>query len=247
MRVMHPLAPHATLRAAINLGNALLARRNPDATLAGLSVDLAQALADECHLPLQLLALPTAAAAVAAVRDGQADIGFFAVDPQRSEGLAFTAPYLWIEGSYLIRADSALQCNDDIDQPGVRVVVAQGSAYDLFLSRTLRHARIERAPSTPEVVPHFIASGAEVAAGIRAVLQGEVNRQPGLRLLPGHFMRIEQAMACRAAAGPQAAQILFDFVERAKASGLIAALMARHGVNGATVAPAARDLSSHGS
>ncbi|TSE23555.1 lysine-arginine-ornithine-binding periplasmic protein [Tepidimonas sediminis] len=237
--VMHELAPTGTLRATINLGNALLARRGADGSPAGVSVDLAQALAQRLGVPLALVVVETAAAAVAAVREGRADVGFFAIDPLRSEGLAFTAPYLLIEGSYLVRADSPLRHNDEVDRPGTRVVVGHGSAYDLFLSRTLRHATIERAPSTPEVVPQFLASGADVAAGIRQALQADAERRGGLRLLPGRFMVIEQAMGCRAAYGEAAHAALAAFVEEAKRSGQVAALLARHGVTGASVAPAA--------
>ncbi|MCS6809855.1 MAG: transporter substrate-binding domain-containing protein [Tepidimonas sp.] len=234
-----PLAPTGTLRATINLGNALLAHRGADGAPAGVSVDLARALAAHLAVPLELVVVDTAAAAVAAVREDRADVGFFAIDPKRSDGVAFSAAYLLIEGSYLVRHDSPLQSNDEVDRPGTRVVVGQGSAYDLFLSRTLQHATLERAPSTPAVVPHFLATGAEVAAGIRQALQAEAQRRGGLRLLPGRFMVIEQAMGCRAAQGEAARAALAAFVEHAKASGLVAELLQRNGITGAVAAPAA--------
>lgn len=233
------LAPTGTLRTTINLGNALLAHRGADGAPAGVSVDLARALAAWLAVPLELVVVDTAAAAVAAVREDRADVGFFAIDPKRSDGVAFSAPYLLIEGSYLVRHDSPLQSNDEVDRPGTRVVVGQGSAYDLFLSRTLQHATLERAPSTPAVVPHFLATGAEVAAGIRQALQADAQRLGGLRLLPGRFMVIEQAMGCRAAQGEAARAALAAFVEHAKATGRVAELLQRHGITGAVVAPAA--------
>lgn len=239
MRGMDELAPTGTLRATINLGNALLAYLDDTGQPAGVSVDLAHALAQRLGVALELVVVRTAAEAVAAVREGRADVGFFAHDPQRSAGIAFTAPYLLIEGSYLVRADSPLRHNDEVDRPGTRVVVGQGSAYDLFLTRTLQHATLERAPSTPQVVPQFLASGADVAAGIRQALLADAQRLGGLRLLPGRFMVIEQAMGCRAAYGETAHAALADFVEEAKRSGQVAQLLQRHGVTGATVAPCA--------
>ncbi|MDE2371351.1 MAG: transporter substrate-binding domain-containing protein [Burkholderiales bacterium] len=233
------LAPQGRLRASINYGNPLLARRGADGEPAGVSVDLARALAAQLGVGIELRTCEKAAESVAAVRAGDADIGFFAVDPARGEGIRFSAPYVLIEGAYLVREASPLRGNDEVDRAGTRVMVGQGSAYDLYLSRTLKAATILRAPSSPEVVDAFLAEGADVAAGVRQPLQADAARLGGLRLLPGRFMVIEQAMGIPAGRGDAAAQALRDFVERAKAEGLVAAALARHGVAGATVAPAA--------
>jgi polar amino acid transport system substrate-binding protein len=234
------LAPQGVLRATINLGNPVLARRAaPEAPPTGVSVDLAQALADELGLPLRCQVVEAAARSVEAVRDGQADLGFFAVDPLRGAGIAFSAPYLLIEGAYLVRADAPLQDNAQVDRAGVRVVVGQGSAYDLYLTRALAQAQILRAPSPGAVLERFLESGAEVAAGIRPQLVEQAARHAGLRVLPGHFMVIEQAMGLPAARGAAAAAALHDFVERAKAGGLLAQALARHRVQGALIAPPA--------
>ncbi len=238
------LAPRGTLHAVINLGNPLLARAGAaPGTAQGVSVDLAQALAAALGVPLALQVVDTAAQAVAAVRSEAADLGFFAVDPQRGEGLRFSAPYLLIEGAYLVRAASPLQHNDEVDRPGTRVVVGQGSAYDLYLSRTLQQATLQRAPSSQAVAAEFLASGADVAAGVKQPLQAEAERlgpnAGGLRLLPGRFMVIEQATGIPAGRGAAAQQVLHRFIEEAKASGLIAAALQRHAVQGAGIAPAA--------
>jgi len=113
---------------------------------------------------IELVVFDAAGKSVEAVRREQADIGFFAIDPLRGEGIAFTAPYVLIEGSYLVSNSSALTSNDEVDQPGVRVAVGQGSAYDLFLSRELQHAEIVRAPTSPAVVEMFVAQQLDVAA-----------------------------------------------------------------------------------
>jgi polar amino acid transport system substrate-binding protein len=169
----------------------------------------------------------------------QADIGFFAVDPLRGAGIRFTAPYVLIEGSYLVRDGSPIRANDEVDRAGVVVVVGQGSAYDLYLSRELKQAAILRAPTSPAVVDTFIAQRADVAAGVKQQLQADAARIGGLRLLDGRFMVIQQAMGTPKARDAAVAAYLAEFVEAMKASGFVAAALARHGVAGATVAPAA--------
>ena len=182
----------------------------------------------------------TAAKSVEAVRAGQADVGFFAIDPLRGEGIAFTAPYVLIEGSYLVREDSPITDNAQVDRAGVSVAVGQGSAYDLFLTRELKAARIVRAPSSPAVVGTFLEQSLDVAAGVRQQLEADAQRLPGLRLLPGRFMVIQQAMGLPKDRPEAAACLLREFVEEMKAQGFVAEAMRRHGVQGASVAPAAQ-------
>jgi polar amino acid transport system substrate-binding protein len=232
-------APAGRLRAAINLGNPILAGVDPaTGRPSGVSVDLAQAFADRLGVGVELLAFDTAAKSVEAVTGEAADIGFFAIDPVRGAGISFTAPYVLIEGCYLVRGDSPLQSGEEVDRPGVRVVVGQGSAYDLHLSRTLQRAQVERAPSSPLVVETFLAQGADVAAGVRQQLEADARRLSGLRLLDGHFMLIRQAMGTPKGRGARAATILHAFVEEMKANGFVAEALVRHGVDGAAVAPA---------
>ena len=167
-----------------------------------------------------------------------ADVGFFAIDPARGADIAFTAPYVLIEGSYLVRTGSPIRANDDVDQPGHRVVVGKGSAYDLYLTRNLQHAEIVRAPSSPAVVPTFVDGDADVAAGVRQQLEADARTRSGLRLLDGRFMVIRQAMGVPKRRGEAAAAFLAGFVEAMKAEGFVAAALARHGIEGASVAPA---------
>ena len=237
--ILSAFTPTGVLRASINVGNPVLAHKGADgAEPGGVSVDLARAFAARLGVPLQLVVFETAGQSVDAVTAEQADVGFFAIDPLRGQGIRFTPPYVLIEGAYLVRAASPLQSNDEVDRAGTRVVVGNGSAYDLYLSRELRHATIERAVSSPAVVQTFLAHGADVAAGVRQQLQADAVRQPGLRLLPGRFMVIRQAMGTPASRGEAAAAALSAFVEEHKASGFVADALARHGVRGASVAPA---------
>jgi len=235
------LAPTGALRASINLGNPILARRDPiTGAAAGVSVDLSRALAAELGVALELIVVDSAARSVDAIKSEQADVGFFAIDPLRSDGIRFSAPYVLIEGAYLVRADSPLTANEQVDRPGTRIVVGRGSAYDLFLSRALRAAELIRTPTSPKVVDEFLAQHADVAAGVKQQLEADAARVGGVRLLPGRFMVIEQAMGTPSSRGDAAAAFLAAFVERTKASGFVAAALARHGVQGALVAPPAR-------
>lgn len=232
-------APTGALRASINLGNPILAHADAAGGAGGLSVDLARAFAERLGLPLQLVVLKTAGQSVDAVTHEQADIGFFAIDPLRGAGIGFTAPYLLIEGCYLVRDDSPLRANDEVDRAGVRVAVGAGSAYDLYLSRELKAATIVRAPSSPAVVDAFVEQRLDVAAGVRQQLQADARRLPGHRLLPGRFMVIQQAMGLPKSRGEAARAYLAAFVEEMKASGFVAAALTRHGIEGASIAPAA--------
>ena len=238
--VTRALAPGGRLRAAINLGNPVLAHRDAATGEAGgVSVDLANALGRELDLEVELILFEKAVLSVDAVRGEQADVGFFAVDPARSDGLRFTAPYVLIEGSYLVPRGSALRDNAEVDRPENHVAVGQGSAYDLFLSRELQAAQVERVANAPAVLQALKAGRVEVAAGIRQLLDGWASEDPSLRLLPGRFMVIEQAMGLPAGRGGAAAQALAEFVERMKSSGFVAEALARHGIEGAAVAPPA--------
>lgn len=230
--------PTGKLRASINLGNPILAYRDADGQARGVSVDLAAELARRLDVELEPVVVDAAGKSVEVVVAEQADVGFFAIDPLRGEHIAFTDAYVLIEGCYLVRIDSPLRSNDEVDHADNRVVVGKGSAYDLYLTRTLQHAQIVRSPTSPTVVDTFIECGADVAAGVRQQLEHDAARLGGLRLLGERFMVIRQAMGVPKSRGGEAAQFLAQFVEEMKASGFVAAALARHQIEGASVAPA---------
>jgi len=232
------IAPTGTLRAAINLGNAVLAGRDA-ATGApkGVTVDLAGKLAERLGVALELVAVDGAAKSVDAVANERADVGFFAIDPQRGAEIAFTPPYVLIEGCYLVRDDSPLRDNAGVDRAGHVIVVGQGSAYDLHLTRALQHATVVRAPTSQAVVQTFLDRNADIAAGVRQQLEVDAKRLGGVRLLDGRFMVIRQAMGIAKRRGEDAARWLGAFVEAMKAEGEVAGALARHGVDGASLAP----------
>ena len=173
---------------------------------------------------------------VEAVKARQVDLAFVAIDPVRAADMEYTAPYVIIEGAYLVRNDSPLQRNEEVDRPGMRIAVGRGSAYDLFLTRELKSATLVRAPTSPAVTDLFLAQNLEVAAGVRQQLEADARRVGGVRLLPGRFMVIEQAMGVPK--GRIAAQAwLSGFIEEMKASGFVAARLRQHGIEGAGIAP----------
>ncbi|NDZ14622.1 ABC transporter substrate-binding protein [Variovorax sp. WS11] len=238
--IVKAFTPTGVLRASINLGNPILAKRSAGTgEPEGVSIDLARAFAAQLGVPLELVVFDTAGKSVEAVTAEQADIGFFAVDPLRGQGIRFTAPYVLIEGAYLVREGSPIASNDEVDRAGVRVMVGKGSAYDLYLTRELKAAGIERAPTSPAVVDSFLSENADVAAGVKQQLESDAARLGGLRLLPGRFMEIRQAMGVPISRGEPAAAALSAFVESMKSSGFVSAALQRHGIKGAIVALAA--------
>lgn len=238
--VVYALAPQGKLRATINIGNPVLAGMAAGASEPhGVSVDIARELAKRLGVPPAFVICATAAKAVEAVKAGACDICFLAVDPARAVDIDYAAPYVLIEGAYMVRNDSPLTDNSQVDEPGIRMAVGNGSAYDLFLTREIKSATLVRFNSSQEVIDGFMSQGLEVAAGVKQQLEADAKRVPGLRLLPGRFMEIRQAIGAprgRDAAGAY----LLDFIEELKATGFIAAALKRHGIEGAAVAPAGR-------
>lgn len=235
--VIRALAPDGRLRAAINFGNPILANKDvKTGEPVGVSIDLARELGKRLNLPVELVTFNAAGKVVEAVTANEVSIAFVAIDPQRAVSTFYTAPYVVIEGAYLVREGSALKENQEVDRAGHRVAAAKGSAYDLYLSRELKNAKIVHAPTSQAVTDTFLAQNLEVAAGVKQQLQMDAARVPGVRLLPGRFMVINQAMGTpisRAAAG----EYLKAFIEEMKASGFVAASLERHGIKGAAVAP----------
>ena len=229
------LAPTGTLRASINLGNPVLAQGTPEAP-EGVTVDIARELGSRLGIPVELVCFDAARDSFEAMATGRADICFLAVDPAREETVAFTAPYAVIEGVFAVPTESTLTSSADVDRPGVRVGVKQGSAYDLFLSRTLARAEVVRGGDGTSV---FVEQRLEVAAGIRQPVVDFVADHPGHRLLEPHFMEIRQAVGTTRTRSAETVAFLRTFVEDIKATGFVARSLHRSGRSDATVAPPA--------
>jgi polar amino acid transport system substrate-binding protein len=232
------LAPMGVLRTSINVGNQVLARRDgPTLSPYGVSIDIASELAKRLGVSFEPIVFDSARQSVEAVANGTADIGFFAIDPKRGESIAFTGAYLNIEGWYAVKEDSPVHTVDEVDRSGTRVAVSRGSAYDLFLSRELKHAEIVRAPNTQAATPLFFEQQLDIVAGVKQQLEMDMRSYPGLRLLPERFMVIRQAMGLARRRGDEAHAYLSAFVEEVKTNGHIERSLMRHDIQGVTVAP----------
>jgi polar amino acid transport system substrate-binding protein len=233
------LAPRGRLRAAINFGNSVLAQPDPaGGPPRGVSAELARELARRLGVGIDYVAFDAAGKVFEAVKAGLWDVAFLAVDPVRAVGIDFTAPYVVIEGVYVVPKESALRTVADVDRDGVRVAVAQGSAYELYLTRALKHARLMRQPSGPEALEMFVRDRLEAAAGVRQPMAAFAQDRPDTRLIPGRFMAIEQAMGT--VKGREAGvAYLRSFIEEMKASGFVARALEASGQGDASVAPPA--------
>jgi len=206
----------------------------------GVSVDLAKELARRLGVPLHLIVFDAAGKVVEAGKTGDWDIAFVALDPKRAAEIAQSPPYVQIEGAYLVRHDSPLKSNDEVDQKGHRVVVGRNSAYDLYLTRELKQAELVRTPTSAMVTDTFIKENYEAAAGVKQQLESDARRVPGVRLLPGRFMVINQAMASQRVTdtrGAAGARYVREFIEDMKASGFVAKALERHKQTAAVAPP----------
>jgi polar amino acid transport system substrate-binding protein len=228
------LAPGGVLRAAINLGNPVLAQGTAAAPR-GVTIDIGREIADRLGIGVEFVCFGAARDSFGALMTGEADICFLGIEPARADQVAFTAPYVLIEGVYAVPDGSPLATVADVDSPGVRIGVKQGSAYDLFLTRTLRHAAVVRGAEGAEV---FLTENLEAAAGIREPVTEFVRTHAGIRLIDGRFMEVRQAVGTTKAKRAETTQFLSGLVEELKASGFIAASLRRSGQT-ASVAPPA--------
>lgn len=236
VRIAQDLAPGGVLRASINLGNPVLAQGTADDPH-GVTVDLAREIAARLDLPVELLCFVAARKSFEAMRDGLADLCFLAIEPAREAEVAFTAPYVVIEGVYVVPAASPLEQADDVDRPGIQVGVKEGSAYDLYLTRTLSHATIVRDPTAG--VDVYLAESLDVAAGIRQPLAAFVAGNEGHHMLPGAFMQIRQAVGIPKHRHPDTLAWIRAAVEDLKVNGFVTTALTRSGQPADVLAPPA--------
>jgi polar amino acid transport system substrate-binding protein len=235
----YDLVPTGTLRAGINYGNFILATKDPaTGESRGVAIDLTRELAQRLGVPLQLVAYTSVAAMVDAARTGAWDIAFLGIDPAREGEIGFSAAYLEIEATYLVRAGSPLRAVADVDREGVRVAAPARANYELFLSRSLKRAQLVRAANAQEAFDLLATGKADALAGLTQALIGLVDKLPGSRMLDGHFMKVPQAVGVPRGRDAGLAY-LRGFVEEAKVSGLVARAIDRIGARGVSVAPRA--------
>ncbi len=233
MTIMEDLAPTGVLRASINLGNPVLAQGTPEAPT-GVTVDIAREAGARLGVPVELLCFDAARKSVAAMAAGEADICFLAIEPAREAEVAFTSPYVVIEGVFAVPQDSGLRTVADVDSPGVRIGVKKGSAYDLYLTRTLKFAELVRGTENTEV---YRAEGLEALAGIRQPVTAFAEANPDVRLIDERFMQIQQAVGTPRNRPEAAVRFLGGLVDELKANGFVAESLRRAGQSETLVAP----------
>lgn len=235
--IVTALAPTGKLRVAINFGNTVLAQKDPaSGEPGGISADLARELAKRLGVPIEFSAFDAAGKVTDTVKKGVLDIVFLAIDPVRGADIDFTGPYVVIEGAYVVPASSPLQTNEDVDCAGVRIAVARGSAYDLYLTRNIKNATLVREGSGPQALDMFVRDKLEAAAGVKQPIVAFAKSRSDMRVIPGRFMVIEQAMGTPKGRGA-AARYLREFIEEMKASGFVADGLKRSNQMDAAVAP----------
>ena len=237
MDVKKELAPSGKLRVGLNYGNFLLVLKDSaDGSPNGIAPDLGRELGRRLGVPVEFVKFPEAGQLADGVRDGKCDVGFLGVEPQRATDIAFTRAYLEIPVTFLVPPGSKIGRIADVDRKGVRIAVSARSAYDLYLSRTLKNAELVRAEGIDGSHELFLKQKLEVLAGLKPRLVSDAQKLPGARVLDGQVTGVQQACGTTKAriAG---ARYLGEFIEDVKRSGLVAKTIDRHGVKGVNVAP----------
>jgi polar amino acid transport system substrate-binding protein len=235
--VKKDLAPSGTLRVGLNYGNFLLVLKDaPDGSPRGIAPDLGRELGKRLGTPVEFVKFQQAGQLADGVRDDKCDVGFLGAEPQRANEIAFTKAYLEIPVTFLVPAGSKIRSLAEVDREGVRIAVSARSAYDLYLSRTLKNAKLERVEGIDASYDLFVKDRLEVLAGLKPRLVSDAERTPGSRVLDGQVTGVQQAAGTKKtrAAG---AKYLSEFIEEVKRSGLVAKTIERHGVKGVNVAP----------
>jgi polar amino acid transport system substrate-binding protein len=238
-QVVKELAPTGKLRAGINMSNFLLVTgKAANGDPQGVSPDMAAEVARRLGVPLQLVPFPSPGQLADAVDDDVWDIGNIGAEPQRAEKIAFTAAYCEIEATYLVPAGSPIQSIDDVDKPGVKISVTGRSAYGLWLENNIKQAELVRTDTLDSSFETFVDQKLDVLAGLKPRLLTDIEKLPGARILEGKFSAVQQAIGTPRK-NAAAAKWLADFVEEAKASGLVQSFIEKHNVKGLSVAPPA--------
>ncbi len=231
------LAPSGKLRVGLNHGNFLLVTPGSSATdPRGVAPDVARELGRRVGVPVEFIRFDSAGKLGDGVKTGAWDVAFLGAEPQRAAEIAFTAAYLEIPSTYLVPAGSPIRSVADVDREGVRIAVAEQSAYGLYLSRTIKRARLVLTQGVDASFDVFVAQKLEALAGLKPRLLADVQRLPGSRLLDGQFTAVQQAIGT-AKARVAGAGFLRAFVEEVKASGFVAEAISRNNSQGVSVAP----------
>jgi len=237
--VRSELAPTGKLRVGLNMSNFLLTAKDPaTGEPRGIAVDLGRELGRRLGLPVELVPYPNPGALADDAGKGVWDVGFLGAEPQRANEIDFTAAYVEIEATYLVPPGSPLKAIADVDRKGVRIVVPERSAYELYLTRTVKNAELVRVKGADTAFKRLIDDKLDALAGLRPRLVTDHEKAPGSRILDGNFTAVQQA-AGTPKGRPAGANYLKAFIEDIKATGLVARTIEKNNVRGLTVAPKA--------
>ena len=232
------LAPTGTLRVGVNMGNFLLTRKEPNGESAGIVFDLGRELARRLGVAVQFVEYENPGKLADAAKAGVWDVGFLGAEPQRAQEIDFTPAYVEIESTYLVPPGSPIQKIEEVDRKGVRIAISERSAYDLYLTRTLKHAELVRERGGDAAFKRFVDDKLDALASLRPRLIGDQAKLHGSRILAGNFTSVQQASGTPKGRA-QGFRYLREFIEEVKASGLIARLIEKNDVRGLIVAPKA--------
>jgi polar amino acid transport system substrate-binding protein len=234
--VIKDLAPTGKLRVGLNMSNFLLTRTDAaTGKPAGVAPDLGRELGKRLGVEVELVPYPNPGALGDAAKSGEWDVGFLGAEPQRAKEIDFTAAYVEIEATYLVPEGSKLQKIEDVDSKGVRIAVPERSAYELYLTRSIKHAQLVREKGGDATFKRFVDEKLDALAGLRPRLVTDQENLAGSRILEGNFTAVQQA-AGTPKGRSAAAQYLREFIEDVKASGFVAKRIEANNVRGLTVA-----------
>ena len=237
MDLKKELAPTGKLRVGLNYGNFLLVLKDaPDGSPRGIAPDLGRELGRRVGVPVEFVRFKQAGDLADAATSGAWDVAFLGAEPKRANEIAFSAAYLEIPITFLVPAGSPIRAIAEVDRDGVRVAVADKSAYELYLTRTLKHAKLHRAQGSDASYELFVREKMDALAGLKPRLVTDAERLPGSRVLDGQISGVQQAVGVPRDR-ENAAKFTREFVDEIKRSGLVAKTIDRHGVKGVTVAP----------
>jgi polar amino acid transport system substrate-binding protein len=232
---MKDLTPTGKLRVGVNLSNFLLVQRNPDGTVRGIVPDLAAEIGRRIGAEVALVKYEKVGEVAEGGKAGAWDVAFIGAEPQRAQDIDFTEPYVEIEATYLVPPGSPIKAIAEVDRAGNRIAVSDRSAYDLWLTRNIKHAELKRVEGLDASFQIFVREKLEVLAGLKPKLLEDAAKLPGSRILEGRFTAVQQAIGTPKGR-PEGYAFLRKFAADIKASGLVAQLIERHNIKGLAVA-----------
>lgn len=231
------LAPTGKLRVALlTLNPSYVTKDGAASEMQGIAVDLGRELARQLGVPFEPVRYPAVGRLLDGAKSGTWDVAFLGFEPARTAYMDFTAAYAQVGSSYMVPAGSSIRSIGDVDRPGLRIGVAQRSAQDVLLTRSIKQAQVMRLPATRDGVQLLASGKLDALMANRIVLFEEIKSLPGSRILDGSVLDVGQSLGI-AKGRPAGTAFAKTFIEYAKSSGLVQQAIDRAGMRGMNVAP----------